>query len=318
MSAKVDVPVSRTPPTAWAAFRLVPRPIAIALIAGLLIIIIIVAATADRSGALIAMTAVSLVLLLAVAWLVAAEAARQERMRAAAEQQALDFERLVEMRTRELSELSSHLQQLSEKEKAELARRLHDDMGGLLTAAKMDLSWLQSRLTEPPHGARLSQLGTALDDAMNLKRRVVEELRPSLLDHFGLPTALRAHVESVCLKAAIQCEVTMSDDAETLPRESAIGLFRVIQEGLTNIVRHAHARQVRLALTSDPQRYLLLLMDDGCGIKLNDTRFRWSHGLTGMRHRVQSMGGRFSIESSPAEGTTLRVELPKRVESVTQ
>jgi signal transduction histidine kinase len=310
VSAKVDAP--REPVAGWSAFRLLPAPIWITLLA-VLVTILVIAAMGQRSGTLVAMTAVSLLLLCIVASLFASEAARQQRLRLAAEQQAAECEKLVELRTRELSELSTHLQELAEKEKSELARNLHDELGGLLTAAKMDLSWLQSRIPEqPPYSARLAQLGTVLDEAMGLKRRVVEDLRPSLLDHFGLPTALRAHVESVCLKAELRCEVLMCEDAEMLPKDSAIGLFRVIQEGLTNIVRHAQAHQVRLALTSDSQRYLLMLIDDGCGMKLDDSRFRWSHGLTGMRHRVQALGGHFSIESRPAEGTTLRVELPKR------
>jgi two-component system sensor histidine kinase UhpB len=132
-----------------------------------------------------------------------------------------------------------------------------------------------------------------------------------LLDHFGLPTALRAHVESVCTKASLQYEVTMSEDAESIPKESAIALFRVIQEGLANVIRHANARQVRLALTSDDKRFLILLIDDGSGMQINDARFRWSHGLAGMRQRVQALGGQFAIESTPAEGTTLRIEVPK-------
>ena len=103
----------------------------------------------------------------------------------------------------------------------------------------------------------------------------------------------------------------MAEDAETIPKECAIALFRVIQEGLTNVVRHAHAQQVRLALTSDDERYLLLLIDDGTGMKINDPRFRWSHGLAGMRQRVQALGGQFAIESSPSAGTTLRIEVPK-------
>jgi signal transduction histidine kinase len=309
VSAKIDVP--RQPVTGWSALRLLPLPIWITLLA-VLAAILVIAVVGDRSGTLVAMTVISTALLVVVARLIAAEAARQESLRLTAEQQVAELEQMVELRTRELSELSTHLQKLAEKEKSELARNLHDELGGLLTAAKMDLSWLQSRLTEPaPYGARLTQLGTVLDEAMDLKRRVVEELRPSLLDHFGLPTALRAHVESVCEKADLQCEVMMAEDAESLPRDSAIALFRVVQEGLTNVVRHAQARQVRLALTSDAQCYLLVLIDDGCGMNLDDSRFRWSHGLTGMRHRVQALGGRFSIQSSPAEGTTLRVELPK-------
>jgi signal transduction histidine kinase len=176
----------------------------------------------------------------------------------------------------------------------------------------MDLSWLQSRMKETPYNERLAQLGGVLDDAMNLKRRVVEDLRPSLLDHFGLPTALRAHVEHVCTKASLQCEVTLSEDAETMPKDLQIALFRVIQEGLANVVRHAHAQHVRLAVTADADRYLLMLTDDGCGMKMDGSTFRWSHGLAGMRHRVNAMGGTFGIESSPAEGTTLRIEIPRR------
>jgi signal transduction histidine kinase len=309
VSSSLEVPRPATGFTA--AFGLLALPVRIGLVLAL-VAIVLIAATGERSGPFIALTVVAAVLLIATAALLMADAARLERERLAAERQGAEFEKLLELRTRELSELSTHLQELAEKEKSELARRLHDELGGLLTAAKMDLSWMQTRITDSPYGARLAQLGTVLDEAMDLKRRVVEELRPSLLDHFGLPTALRAHLETVCTKASLQFEVVMSDDADTIPKECAIALFRVIQEGLTNVVRHAHARQVRLALTSDEGRYLLLLIDDGTGMQVNDSRFHWKHGLAGMRQRVQAMGGRFAIESSPAEGTTLRIELPKR------
>src|SRR5689334_1910501 len=295
---------------AWGGLRLLPSTVWLALVV-VLAVIAAVAVIGEGMGRFIAMTVVSLVLLAVIVRLFAGEAARQRALRVAAEKQAAEFERLIAVRTRELSELSTHLQQFAEKEKSELARHLHDELGGLLTAAKMDLSWMQSRVSDAPYGARLTQLGTVLDEAMDLKRRVVEQLRPSLLDHFGLPTALRAHVESVCSKASLQYEVTMSDDADTIPKECAIALFRVIQEGLMNVVRHANARQVRLALTSDEKRFLILLIDDGSGMELNDAPFRWSHGLAGMRQRVQALGGQFAIESSPSEGTTLRIEVPK-------
>lgn len=312
--ASADVEVTPRQGRGRGAFGLIPLPARVGLILAL-IVILFVAASAERSGALVVLTGVSIALLGVAAALLMQDAANRERVRLAAEQQGQEFEKLLELRTRELSDLCTHLQDLSEKEKSELARHLHDELGGLLTAAKMDLSWLQARLTDAPYGARLTQLGTVLDEAMDLKRRVVEQLRPSLLDHFGLPTALRAHVESVCSKAQLQCDVVMCEDAEGIPKECSIALFRVIQEGLTNVVRHANAKQVRLALTSDEQRYLLLLIDDGSGMKLDEPRFQWSHGLAGMRQRVQAMGGRFAIESSPAEGTTLRVELPKRTEA---
>jgi len=225
---------------------------------------------------------------------------------------ACEIERLVEERTRELSALSTHLQDLTEKEKAALARNLHDELGGLLTAAKMDLSWLQSRVTgDPDVERRLQQLGAVLDEAMDVKRRVVEDLRPSLLDHFGLPTALRAHVESVCANSGLRADIVITAE-EDFPKDVAIGLFRVVQEGMTNIVRHAHARAVRLELASDGQLYCLKLIDDGLGIDLAHPAFRWSRGLTGMRQRVRALGGRFVLQSERGRGTTLRVELPRR------
>src|SRR5690242_11107854 len=254
---------------AWGGLRLLPSTAWLVLVV-VLAVIAAVAVIGEGMGRFIAMTVVSLVLLAVIVRLFAGEAARQRALRVAAEQQAAEFERLIAVRTRELSELSTHLQQFAEKEKSELAKHLHDELGGLLTAAKMDLSWLQSRIGEAPYHERLAQLGSVLDDAMNLKRRVVEELRPSLLDHFGLPTALRAHVEHVCTKAGLECELTLAEDAESIPKDPAIALFRVVQEGLANVVRHAHARHVRLALMADSQRYLLLLTDDGCGMKMED------------------------------------------------
>jgi signal transduction histidine kinase len=210
----------------------------------------------------------------------------------------------------ELSALSSHLQKLAEKEKSELARTLHDELGGLLTAAKMDLSWLQTRMDKPEYQERLAQLGSVLDEAMSLKRRVVEDLRPSLLDHFGLPTALRAYVESVCAKANIQPDIRLPDDGAGVPKEMAIALFRIIQEGLNNIVRHAAAKHVMLDLSCDGKEYAFTLHDDGRGFNPNDNRDSWPHGIMGMQHRVRALRGRFALDSAPGKGTTLRVAVP--------
>ena len=221
-----------------------------------------------------------------------------------------ELDRLVESRTLELSALSSHLQSLAEKEKSELARTLHDELGGLLTAAKMDLSWLQSRVEKPEHQERLAQLGSVLDEAMGLKRRVVEELRPSLLDHFGLSTALRAYVDDACSKAKIKADIRLPDDGAAVPKDIAIALFRIVQEGLNNIVRHAGARNVVLDLVADGNEYAFTLHDDGCGFNPKINRESWPHGIMGMQHRVRALGGRFSLESAPGKGTTLRVAVP--------
>jgi signal transduction histidine kinase len=234
----------------------------------------------------------------------------QQQQQAATLANPRELDRLVEARTRELSALSSHLQSLAEKEKSELARTLHDELGGLLTAAKMDLSWLQARVDKPEHQDRLTQLGGVLDEAMSLKRRVVEDLRPSLLDHFGLTTALRTYVDSACTKAHIQADIRLPDDSSGVPKEVAIALFRIVQEGLNNIIRHAGAKNVALEFTADGKEYAFTLHDDGRGFNPHDARERWPHGIMGMQHRVRALGGRFALESAPGRGTTLRVAVP--------
>jgi signal transduction histidine kinase len=145
---------------------------------------------------------------------------------------------------------------------------------------------------------------------MDLKRRVVEELRPSLLDHFGLPTALRAYVESTCAKAGLASQFEIEHTCESMPKDSTIALFRVVQEGLSNIIRHAQAKTVKLQLSGDERHCNVTLTDDGHGFDANSPQFRWSHGLMGMRQRAEALGGRLGIESRVGGGTRVRVEVP--------
>ena len=214
-------------------------------------------------------------------------------------------------RVREVSGLATYLQALAEREKAEIARTLHDELGGLLTAAKMDLSWLQSRVPAPELQERLAQLGSVLDEAMDLKRRLVDDLRPSLLDHFGLPTALRTYVDAACLKAGLQVDIDLAEEAQGLPRDTAIAVFRIVQEGLSNIIRHGGARHVRLLMAADSGGFALTLSDDGRGFDpTRDLAARATFGLKGMRQRVSSFGGTLVIDSGSGRGTTLTVQVP--------
>jgi signal transduction histidine kinase len=314
------VPRLETPHEArvsWSSLRLLPARLWVALGAVLLITVTVAALaqfSTDRSwtrAGLLVVSLLSLVLLLGLMRLLVTEALRREQRQVIAAEAARELEMQIEARTRELSALSTHLQEFAEKEKSELARNLHDELGGLLTAAKMDLSWLQSRVAAPALQERLAQLGGVLDEAMDLKRRVVEDLRPSLLDHFGLPTALRAYVDSACAKAGLTCELTIPEDAQPIPKDVAIALFRIAQEGVTNILRHAQAKCVRLQLTTTGTAYAFTLADDGTGFDSADPQLRLSHGFMGMRQRVRALGGRLTIESTPGRGTTLRVEVPK-------
>jgi signal transduction histidine kinase len=306
------------PPAGWSALRLLPLRARLTLLGVSCAALASAGIAAWLAGAPGTGAAVLFLALLAVGLVVAlgrlltADAVRREGLPAASQHQTKDIESLVEARTCELSGLSTHLQELSEREKSDLARQLHDELGGLLTAAKMDLSWLQSRLADAVLQERLTQLGAVLDEAMDLKRRVVEDLRPSLLDHFGLATALRAYVDSACAKAGLRAQIALpEEDGPPLPKETAIALFRVIQEGLTNVIRHAGARLVTLRLDLERDACRLVLSDDGRGFDAGDPKIRRSHGILGMRQRVGALGGRLELESAPGAGTTLRISVPR-------
>ncbi len=317
LAARVGQQLPGSEPTGWSALKLLPVRAWLALL-GVLFAALASAAIAEwlaeapqTQAAVIFLALLAVGLLIALSRLLAADAVRRESLRVASERHAKELESLVEARTRELSALSTHLQELSEKEKSQLARNLHDELGGLLTAAKMDLSWLQSRVPDPALQERLGQLGGVLDEAMDLKRRVVEDLRPSLLDHFGLPTALRAHVDAACAKAGLRAELALPEDGAPMPKEIAIALFRIVQEGITNVIRHAGAQSVSLRFTLERDACRITLADDGHGFDAADPKFRWSHGITGMRQRVRALGGRFELESAPGVGTTLHVLIPR-------
>jgi signal transduction histidine kinase len=131
------------------------------------------------------------------------------------------------------------------------------------------------------------------------------------LDHFGLATALRAYVEATCNKAGIQADIRLPDESEIIPKDLAITLFRIVQEGLNNIIRHAQAKHVTLEFSDGSEGYALTLRDDGHGFDANSTQGQRRHGIMGMQHRVRALGGRFSLESKPDQGTTLMVTLPR-------
>ncbi|MEO8444462.1 MAG: CHASE3 domain-containing protein [Gammaproteobacteria bacterium] len=252
-------------------------------------------------------------LLVAVTRLFIEEALRQRLIARDKEEEALRMHLLVDARTAELSDLSAHLQSVSEREKAELARNLHDELGGLLTAARMDLSWLQAatKALDPEIGDKLKQLNQAFAEAMDVKRRVVESLRPALLDHFGLPTALQNHFDETCKSAGLDCKSTIPEEIADLPQDLAIALFRAGQESLTNIIRHAKARNVELSVDVVDDVIKVLVRDDGVGLNLEGRQFRSSHGITGMRHRIQALGGTFNLRSSPGHGTEVEISVPR-------
>lgn len=220
-------------------------------------------------------------------------------------------EQQVAERTRELSSLSNFLQTHSEREKALLARELHDALGGILTPAKMDLAWLEGRLADhPEYGARIKRLSALIDSGIDLKRRIIENLRPSLLDHLGLASALHWYVEQASRDAGIESRLMISERLERLPADLEIALYRLVQEGVNNVVRHAHAKTLDLTLERTDEGLRLSIADDGVGIADLEYAKRLSHGLAGMMHRVRSVGGSFDVRSQLGKGTRIDVFVP--------
>ncbi|HEY3732027.1 MAG TPA: CHASE3 domain-containing protein [Steroidobacteraceae bacterium] len=248
--------------------------------------------------------------------LAAALWARQARRRTQlTEQLAIEneeLERRVRRRTAELSALSSHLQQLSEKEKAGLARELHDELGGLLIAVKMDVSWLQKRLPAPNPDiqARWARIIKVLDDGVDFKRRVVENLRPTLLDNMGLVPAVRWITQETCSRAGLQYTELYPEVEPQLIDDAAIMSFRLVQESLINVVKHARATHVHVELAERGDELVIVVSDNGTGIELDRREAVGSHGLATMRHRVRSFGGTLDIESPPNGGTRLQARIP--------
>lgn len=242
--------------------------------------------------------------------------ARQARRRAELTEQLAnengELERRVRRRTAELSALSSHLQQLSEKEKASLARELHDELGGLLIAVKMDVSWLQKRWpnTDPDIQARWSRVLKVLDDGVDFKRRIVESLRPTLLDNMGLLPAVRWITQETCSRAGLQYTEIHPENEPELVDDAAIMVFRLVQESLTNIVKHAHATQVKVEIVMLDTEMTVTIEDNGIGIDSDRREAVGSHGLATMRHRVRSFGGGFDIDAPPKGGTRIRASIP--------
>jgi protein-histidine pros-kinase len=222
------------------------------------------------------------------------------------------LERQVRARTAELSDLASYLTDAREAERAKLARELHDELGALLTAAKMDAGWIVRKLAPEalaPLRERFDRLAQTLDEGISLKRQIIEDLRPPLLEELGLVSALRTLGEDFAAGSEAAVRLELPDSDIDLPPQHALALFRIAQEALTNIRRHAAASNVQLALARVGEQLQLSIADDGAGFDpaQSDRRRR---GLAGMQHRVQMLAGRFVVDSRPGAGTRICVSLP--------
>jgi signal transduction histidine kinase len=252
-------------------------------------------------------------LIVAVGLLLAREIQRREDRSRALRAQNQELDRLVQQRTAMLFDLSSNLQRVTEREKAALARELHDELGSLLVATKIDVSWLRRTLDDGNEGSKLrwDRVLRCLDDGLSLKRRVIESLRPTLLDNVGLVAALRWLVEETLRRVGVACVEDYPDNLPEMSPDARIAVFRVVQESLVNVVKHANARTVHLTVHADERDFSVTIVDDGMGIDGDRIDVAQSHGLRGMRHRVEALGGVLRVRSLGAGvGTEIEFTLP--------
>lgn len=208
-----------------------------------------------------------------------------------------------------LSRLVTQMQTTAEAEKSALAKELHDELGGLITAAKMDMQWLSARIggsLDAASDEKFKSVMQMLNQAMTLKRRVVENLRPSLLDHFGLSVALRSHFEEQCRAAGVECITSLPDESFDLPSSAQLALFRVAQATLTAMLARGGASHVELVLEAEGDGYSLLVGDDGAGLGESIDR-----ALLGLRHRILEMRGSLDARYEAGQGNRIRTFVPR-------
>ena len=224
------------------------------------------------------------------------------------ERDQLDLQ--VRERTANLAKLATHLQNVREDERGFLARELHDELGALLTAAKLDVARLKSRLASsmPESVERLQHLTTTLNSVIAMTRRIVEDLRPSSLSQLGLVASL----EILAREFEERSGLCITTDLETVELGGAAQLtvYRLVQESLTNIGKYADATQAVISLQNLEGYISIEVNDNGKGFEL-DSVAPTSHGLDGMRHRVEAGGGRLNIVSTKDQGTRIAAVLPK-------
>lgn len=243
-------------------------------------------------------------------------AAETQRRLLAIERDGL--ERQVRERTARLTVLANHLQTVQEKEREHLAREMHDELGSLLTAAKLDVARIRSKLVgdNEPLTQRLVHLSDTLNSVIALKRKIVEDLRPSSLSNLGLVAALEILVREFGENTGLA--VTTALDDVSLDDDAELTAYRVVQESLTNISKYAQAKEITVTMQAYEHHIELDVNDDGVGFDL-ETRLHASHGFAGMRHRVEALNGTLQVSSNVGRGTRIHVLLPKtapaRVES---
>jgi two-component system, NarL family, sensor histidine kinase UhpB len=216
-----------------------------------------------------------------------------------------------------LRALSAHLQFVREQERIKIAREVHDDLGQVLSALRMELSLLNQNLLESSDTAprqqilqELSTMSKLVDDTIRSVRRIITELRPEVLDHLDLSSALEWQIQEFRARTGIKTTFQSTVQNSPLNQEGVTAIFRILQETITNVSRHAQASAVQVKLIDNDDSIILEVKDNGRGITEEETKKTGSFGILGMRERVLLLGGTLTMTGVPGKGTTVRVEIP--------
>lgn len=218
---------------------------------------------------------------------------------------------LVE-KNQQLRELSATLENIQEEERSRISRELHDELGQSLTGIRMEISWLGGRLQalQPEMEAKVGAVKKLIDSTIAAVRRISSDLRPLVLDDLGFSAAAHWYIDQFSARSAIDVSVELPESDPIHGGSVATALFRILQESLTNIARHAEATSVAVTLKQIDHQWRLSIRDDGKGFDEMTLRHRRGIGLIGMRERVQMLGGTFRLESVPRQGTLIEVCIP--------
>jgi len=210
----------------------------------------------------------------------------------------------------QLREFAARVEAVREEERTRVAREIHDELGQALTVLKLDLSWLESKIRQTPLRDKMKSMLVQVDETIDRVRRIASELRPSILDDLGLLPAIEWQVGEFQKRTGIRCTVQSDIESVEFGADASAALFRVVQEALTNVVRHAAASCVKIDLTSDGHDLRLSLTDDGKGTTAEQLNDMTSLGIVGMKERVSRVGGEFKIRSQLGQGTRIEISLP--------
>lgn len=220
------------------------------------------------------------------------------------------LEKLAEARA-ERSALIAHQEAAKEAERAEIAREIHDDVGGLLTGLKTDVAWLKRHLpADPGITSKLNDMNELVNSMVEATRRLAKALRPAILDQ-GLNAALEWQTREFEERSGIECHFKSNEEEVALDAGSATGVFRVFQEALTNVVKHADASKVDVQLFSDTKAVTLEIHDNGKGFLPPELAKTESFGVRGMKERVEQLGGWIEVNGAPGKGTTIMLSIPR-------